>query len=168
MTATSYLPKELKNVVLSSMDKSDIGVVNDYNCRHLGGVAGNAGVFSNVKDLSLFIKNLLNGGGDLFSESTLNLAAQNHTHGMSESRGLGFVYNDEKYFRTGNFFPEGSIGHGGWTGQSVFTDLKSGLYAIILTDATLSTEKKFGVPQSDIVFEMIKNLHNCLKNDIKF
>ena len=35
-------------------------------------------------------------------------------------------------------FSEGSIGHCGHTGQSVFVDLKSGLYTVILSDATIS------------------------------
>jgi CubicO group peptidase (beta-lactamase class C family) len=166
MESTSFLPLRRENIVLSSLDEADIGRVNDYNCRYLGGVAGNAGVFSNVHDLTLFADMLLGGGKGLFSEETLTLASQNHTEGMSESRGLGFVYSDEKYERTGNLFPVGAIGHGGWTGQSVFADRKSGLYAIILTDATLSTDRKFGSANTEKVHEIMKNLHNLLKLDL--
>ena len=36
---------EKVNVVNSNYSEEDLGTVNDYNCRHLGGVAGNAGVF---------------------------------------------------------------------------------------------------------------------------
>ena len=168
MESTSFLPLRRENTVLTSLSETDIGRVNDYNCRYLGGVAGNAGVFSNVHDLTLFTDMLIKNGNGLFSEEILTQAAQNHTEGMSESRGLGFVYSDEKYERTGELFPKGAIGHGGWTGQSVFADRESGLYAIILTDATLSTERKFGSANTETVHEIIKNLHNLLKIDLDF
>ncbi len=55
-------------------------------------------------------------------------------------------------FVNSNLSPEetGSIGHCGHTGQSIFVDLKSGLYAIILSDMTISTDKKFGSENYDL------------------
>lgn len=35
-----------QNVINANDKESEKGLVNDYNCRHLGGVAGNAGIFS--------------------------------------------------------------------------------------------------------------------------
>ena len=76
------------------------------------------------------------------------------------------MYVDEKYNQTGRLFPKGSIGHCGHTGQSVFVDYKSGLYVIILSDATISTTKKYGEEKYDIVMKMREDIHNSLYKDI--
>ncbi len=106
-----------------------------------GGVAGNAGVFSNISDLTKYVGFLLNKGKPLIEENTFAQAVQNYTAGMSQSRGLGFLHVDERYEQTGGLFKNGAIGHCGHTGQSVFVDYRTGLYVIILSDATVSTVK---------------------------
>ena len=143
-----------------------VGLVNDYNCRHLGGVAGNAGLFSNLSDMAIYAKLLLANGTPLFSKALFTEVTKNHTEGMTESRGLGFVYVDGRYTQTGSLFPEGSFGHCGHTGQSVFVHPGSGLYAIILSDATVSTAKKYGHERYAEVIAMRRDLHNAIKMDI--
>ena len=59
---TTFLPKERHNIVNSNLDKEKIGIVNDYNCEFLGGIAGNAGLFSNVSDVTKYVKFLQNKG----------------------------------------------------------------------------------------------------------
>lgn len=167
MNKTCYLPLRQENMVNANIEEKDKGRVNDYNCQFLGGVAGNAGVFSNTSDLTKFVKMLLSGGEPLFSKEILEKAAQNYTENMSQARGFGFVYVDEKYPQTGKLMPIGSVGHGGWTGQSVFVDLKSGLYAIILTDSTLSAMKKFGGSDPEKIKKIRENLHNAIKKDLE-
>ena len=85
---------------------------------------------------------------------------------MSESRGLGFLYVDDNYKQTGNLFSQGSFGHCGHTGQSVFIDPKSGLYVIVLSDMTLSTIKKFGVDTYSEVICARENIHNSILKDL--
>lgn len=80
-------------------------ILFDNNCRYLGGVAGNAGLFSNLADLTRFAKMLLAKGAPLFLEKTFALAAQNHTKGMSAARGLGYLYVDARYKQTGGSVP---------------------------------------------------------------
>lgn len=109
---------------------------------------------------------LLNRGNPLISQETLNFACRNHTLGMSEARGVGFLYVDERYEQTGELFPIGAIGHCGHTGQSFFVDRKSGLYVIILSDATVSTVKKYGHEDYEKVIQMRKELHNAIKKDL--
>jgi CubicO group peptidase (beta-lactamase class C family) len=112
---------------------------------------------------------LQNKGEPLIKEETFLLATQNHTFGMSESRGLGFLYVDERYAQAGGLFENGAIGHCGHTGQSVFVDYRSGLYVIILSDATISTVKKYGSERYDEVVKMRARIHTaikrCLAND---
>jgi len=167
LESTGYLPEDKTNLVNANMDEEMRGVVNDYNCRYLGGVAGNAGVFSNIRDLTVFARFLIGKGASLFSEKTFELARKNHTPSMSEARGLGYVYVDERYPQTGGLFPVGSIGHCGHTGQSVFVHPESGLYAIILSDATLCAQKKYGAYDYAAIMGMRAEVHSAVAEDLK-
>lgn len=166
LSESSFLPQNRELAVNSNLSEEMRGAVNDYNCRHLGGVAGNAGLFSNILDVTKYVHFLQNKGATLISEQTFMLAAQNHTAGMKESRGLGFLYVDERYKQTGGLFADGAIGHCGHTGQSVFVDYRTGLYVIILSDATISTVKKYGKEHYDEVMDMRARLHSAIKCDL--
>lgn len=167
LACTTFLPKERDRAVNSNLSEEKRGVVNDYNCQFLGGVAGNAGLFSNLSDVTKYVRFLQNRGKPLIGESTFLLAAQNHTAGMSESRGLGFLYVDDRYKQTGGLFMPGAIGHCGHTGQSVFVDYHSGLYAVILSDATVSTARKYGREHYAEVMNMRARLHAAIKQDLQ-
>ena len=80
---------------------------------------------------------------------------------------LGFLYVDGRYKQNGGLFTEGAVGHVGHTGQSVFVDCNSGLYAIILSDATISTVKKYGKEHYDEVMAMRTNLHAAIKRHLQ-
>lgn len=166
MSATSYRPIHTDNCVNANISPEDKGTVNDYNCRFLGGVAGNAGVFSNISDLTKYVKMLLDFGAPIIDKNVFEISSRNHTENMSESRGLGFLYVDERYSQTGGLFDNGSIGHCGHTGQSLFVDLYSGLYVIILSDATLSVFKKLKEHNYNEVMKMRENIHRAIKLDL--
>lgn len=167
LTNTSFLPD--KNNIFVNANRGDewCGIVNDENSEFLGGVSGNAGLFSNIEDVSKYVQMLQNHGKPLISKEVFSKAIKNYTSTMSASRGLGFLYVDEKYKQTGTLFPKGSIGHCGHTGQSVFVDLKSGLYVIILSDATISTIKKYSHERYDEVVKMRENIHNAIHMDLQ-
>ena len=167
MNDTGYRPEKKDNLVNSNRDEALLGVVNDYNCRFLGGVAGNAGIFSNMADMTVFVDMLRRGGAPLFSEKTLDMASKNYTSGLGDGRGLGFLYVDENYPQTGGLFPTGSIGHCGHTGQSFFLNRESGLYVILLTDATVSTVRKYGKENYDEVKLMRERIHRAIHLDLQ-
>lgn len=166
MEYTSFLPKRELDIVNSNDSSEECGAVNDYNCRFLGGVAGNAGLFSCVRDIERYVGVLLSCGEPLFSKDIFLEAIKNYTPGMAEDRGLGFIYVGEKYEQTGGLFPLGSFGHIGHTGQSVFVDPKSGLYTVILSDARLCVNRKFGGAESDEVEKMRRDIHAAIKKDM--
>ena len=155
-----------KDAVNSNLSEAERGLVNDYNCRFLGGVAGNAGLFSNIDDITKYMLMLQKHGEPLVSRGTFDQAIMNHTEKMSQSRGLGFLYVDSKYSQTGRLFPKGSIGHCGHTGQSVFIDLKSNVYVIILSDATVTVEKRYGYNYEKVKL-LREKLHNAVDKDIR-
>jgi len=164
---TSFLPENRQNAVNSNLDEEKRGIVNDYNCQFLGGVAGNAGLFSTISDVTKYVRFLQNKGNPLVDEKTFLIAAQNYTESMRESRGLGFLYVDMRYSQTGGLFADGAIGHCGHTGQSVFVDYRTGLYVIILSDATICTVKKHGKEHYGEVKDMRARLHAAIKQDLK-
>ena len=166
MNESSYLPDRSLDIVNGNVLDGEEGLVADKNCRYLGGVCGNAGLFSNLNDVTKYTKTLLNYGAPLISKETFDVAIQNHTPNMIESRGLGFLYIDERYKQTGGLFPNGSIGHCGHTGQSIFVNLKTGLYVIVLSDATRSCYKKFTEDQYAKVKVFRHDLHQAIKLDL--
>ena len=157
---TGFLPKGT-DFVNANLSPEESGLVNDYNCRFLGGVAGNAGLFSDCADMERYVAFLLHGGRELLRPGTLYAATREHTpKGACEAFGWGFVYVDGRYKQTGTLFPRGSFGHCGHTGQSVFVDPASGRWALILSDATVSTVRACGAERYEEVKAFRKNLHD--------
>ena len=117
------------------------GVVHDENARFLGGVSGNAGVFSDLGDMVRFASMLACGGtcgGKRYlSPATLRAAGRNYTPGMEEHRGLGFHLPGPGSFH-GDLFPPESIG---FTGTSLIVDPASGLYVVLLSNRVHPTRE---------------------------
>lgn len=155
MTATGYLPfgnNENKpdchaaSTELSSIHRYYIrGHVHDENAHFLGGVSGNAGVFSSLADMIQFAQMLSlrggipasAGGGRLLSRRIFDLAIQDYTPGLNESRGLGFQLRPPlpRLSAAGDLFAYGSYGHTGFTGTSLYVDAETGVWAVLLTNA---------------------------------
>lgn len=51
--------------------------------------------------MTVYAKTLAAGGAPLFSKEIFALATQNHTERMAESRGLGYLYVDDRYTQAG-------------------------------------------------------------------
>ena len=166
MSSTTFLPDRARDIVNANPTPEACGLVNDYNCRHLGGVCGNAGLYSNLEDMTRFVHAMLRRGAPLFSREVYDAATENLTPGMRESRGLGFLVVDDRYFQTRALFPNGSIGHCGHTGQSVFWNVDSGLYVIVLSDATATVQKKYGAERYELVMRMRADLHAAIREDL--
>ena len=167
MSLSCFHPDPTADIVNANLADGERGLVNDYNCRYLGGACGNAGLFSNLEDVTRYAKMLISRGAPILSERVFSLAAKNYTPHCAESRGLGFLYVDGGYEQTGGLFPEGSIGHCGHTGQSVFADPRSGLYVIVLSDATASMMRKYGRENYQAVMNMRRDLHSAIQKDLE-
>ena len=111
-----------------------VGEVHDENAHFLGGVAGNAGLFSTASDLARFCKMLINGGGDVLSPESVRMMATPHTRGLNESRGIGWIV-----------LPEGTLYHSGFTGTAMWIDLKRRAAAILLTNRVHPDATKEGI-----------------------
>lgn len=114
------------------------GEVQDPTAYRMGGVAGNAGLFSTADDLAIFAKMLLAGGTSngrriLTPASVANLSAPQAILGDSTLRGLGWDIRSPYSKEHNAGFPEGSFGHTGYTGTSIWINPKSQSFLIILT-----------------------------------
>ncbi len=113
------------------------GEVHDPRARLLGGVAGNAGLFSTAADLALICRMLLHdgtlGGRRFLKSSTVELMWEPSSDGRG-SRTLGWDLSSPYSRAMAPFFPMGSIGHVGFTGTAVWIDPPSGAYLILLTN----------------------------------
>lgn len=111
------------------------GRVHDENAFFLGGVSGNAGIFSNLDDCITFAAMLSNRGKGFLSKEIFEAAVTNHTPKFTEHRGLGFQLVNSLY------------GHNGFTGTSIYVDGNNDVYAILLTNRVHPTRdnlKLFG------------------------
>ena len=112
------------------------GRVHDPIARALGGVGGNAGLFSTADDLAKFCQMMLFGGiyerVRIFQPETVALMTSGD-NSFDGKRALGWDL-DSPYTVRGEL-PLGSWGHTGFTGTSVWCDPKTGAFVILLTNA---------------------------------
>ncbi len=110
------------------------GTVHDENARFLRGISANAGVFSDIHDTARYAAMLATGGGNYLSPATMKRAITNYTPGHDTHRGLGFHLAGLPGSFFGDFMPDASFGHTGFTGTSLVVDPTTGFYAALLTN----------------------------------
>lgn len=111
-----------------------VGEVHDENAHFLGGVAGNAGLFSTATDLMKFSKMLIDGGNDILSPESVNMISAIQTSGLNESRGIGWI-----------ILPDGTLYHTGFTGTAIWINLEHNISATLLTNRVHPDATKEGI-----------------------
>ncbi|MEO8880126.1 MAG: serine hydrolase [Gemmatimonadaceae bacterium] len=109
------------------------GEVHDENAYALGGVAGHAGLFSTASDLSIFAQMILEGGEYKGVRIVSDSAVKLFTTRAAGSRALGWAMADGQW-GSGRFMSEGSFGHVGYTGTSLWIDPDREMFVILLTN----------------------------------
>lgn len=159
-------PKLFSNIVPTSYnfitDSYLIGRVNDPLAEQLGGVAGNAGLFSDANDLSIFAQMMLNQGNyqgkEIFKASTIRLFTERANLVANSSRALGWdtAFNPASVtvpkpsgklqhcgrscseaidqFTAGLYIDSEAYGHTGYTGTSLWISPKHGIFVLLLTN----------------------------------
>lgn len=115
------------------------GYVHDEGAAFMGGISGNAGLFSNANDLAKLYQMWLNkgeyGGEEYLSEKTWQLFTK--TKSATSRRGLGF---DKPEMRTNKSSPTSAsapasvYGHTGFTGTCFWIDPDNDLIFIFLSN----------------------------------
>jgi len=143
MTDTGYLPPAAKLPRIAPTEvvngKPYRGVVHDPTARHMGGVAGHAGLFTTAPDLARYARMLLDLGSlegvRIFKPDTVELMTSVQSPpSIKARRGLGWDIDSAYSGPRGRLFPLGSYGHTGWTGTSLWIDPFSQTFVIFLSN----------------------------------
>jgi CubicO group peptidase (beta-lactamase class C family) len=140
------------------------GTVHDPLARLMAGVSGNAGLFSNAHDLSIYCRMLLNGGvwkrGRILSSEAVALLTSEQAYG----RAYGFDVNSSYSWVKGSYAPKEAFCHTGYTGTSIVCDPASKTFVIILTNRVHpkddGTTKPVRSKVADIVFSSLQESLN--------
>jgi CubicO group peptidase (beta-lactamase class C family) len=141
MRDTQYNPPESLKPRIAPTETEDFrggqvwGVVHDETAWVLGGVSGNAGIFSSARDLAVFVQMLLNGGsyGDVQLLKPSTVARWTARQRPDASRALGWD-TPSPNSSAGQFFSLRSFGHTGFTGTSIWADPEQDLFVVLLTN----------------------------------
>lgn len=129
MTSTMFCPSQsFIERCLPTEIKKDRGLIkgtaHDGNAHFLGGIAGHAGLFSTVNDLSNYMQMILNKGvfndQRIFNEETLKLLRTNLTRELNGNRSLGWLVNQDLEFS--DLASKDALYHTGFTGTSALID----------------------------------------------
>lgn len=146
MTSSCYNPPFYRrgNIAATSIinGKPNRGTVHDPIAAAMGGVSGNAGVFSTAEDLANFCRMTLNQGTfkgrRILSPQSAAMLTTDITHG----RAYGFDVNSKSHsWIKGDCFGDKAYCHSGYTGTSIVCDPQSGLFVIILTNRVHPADK---------------------------
>jgi CubicO group peptidase (beta-lactamase class C family) len=160
MKHTSFNPQDSWKRDIAAAEVTDgrplRGTVHDPLAKLMDGLSGNAGLFSNAYDLSIYCRMLLNGGKwhgkRILSSESVKLLTTARTHG----RACGFDVNSTYAWVKGSYAPEQAYCHTGYTGTSIVCDPVSKIFIIILTNRVHpnddGTTKPVRIKISDIVF----------------
>ncbi|HET7234292.1 MAG TPA: serine hydrolase domain-containing protein [Longimicrobium sp.] len=146
MRSTTYWPGEgCGRCAPTSREMGDPfrGHVHDPIARRLGGISGNAGLFSTVHDLARFA-GMLASGGELdgvrvLRASTIRQFTQRQPG--TGTRALGWdTPGSPGNSMFGSRVSTNSFGHTGYTGTSIWIDPDLGTWVVLLTNRTYDTE----------------------------
>jgi CubicO group peptidase (beta-lactamase class C family) len=109
------------------------GIVHDENAYRLGGVAGHAGMFSTIRDLSRFSKAILSPQSkSVLSERAIILMSSMQWRDADGEYGLGWDRKQSRYMN--GLDDADAIGHTGFTGTSMVISPAGGATMILLSN----------------------------------
>ena len=107
------------------------GETHDGNSHHFGGTAGNAGLFATARAVFRIARGWVD--GSLLPQAIVDDAIRNHTAGLNENRGLGWLLSAPDHVATKMLSPR-AFGHTGFTGTSVWIDPDRDRIMVLLTN----------------------------------
>lgn len=148
MNSTRFNPEGVSRALAARIPPTEIDTVynrgtvhrqvHDERAWYLEGIAGHAGLFSSVQDMSRFAFMILNGG--LFSgQQILSPETISYFTGPRSTvnhRGLGFDRKSEGFSTAGQRTGPNTFGHLGFTGTSIWMDPDEQIAILLLTNRT--------------------------------
>ncbi|MEO1263624.1 MAG: serine hydrolase [Bacteroidota bacterium] len=172
LTYNPYLKFDKQEIVPTERDRvwrKDLihGFVHDPSAALMGGVGGNAGLFSNAEDLAVLFEVLANdgeyGGIQYFDQHTINKFT---TAKYGNHRGLGFDKPTPRKYQTySRKTPASTFGHNGFTGTCVWIDPENDLVYVFLSNRihpSTSNKKIFVEGVRKRIHDVVYNSFNSL------
>ena len=136
------------------------GIVHDERAWQLNGVAGHAGLFSSAEDLGIFSQMMIDygffGGRRYSTRSDIEQFTSKQQLPKGSDRAIGWDTPSKGKSSAGVYFSEGSFGHTGFTGTSIWIDPNKRIAIILLTNRVHPTRKRGGMMQ------VRKKFHNAV------
>ena len=151
------------------------GYVHDEMAAVLGGVSGNAGLFSTANDLAKVMQMYLQlgyyGGKQYVSAATIKEFTKVQFPNSSNRRALGFdkpnpgIRGQKNKFPAADASPE-SYGHTGFTGTFVWMDPENQLLFIFLSNRVYPSRSHSGISDLNIRPAMHQAIYNAIKKGL--
>lgn len=127
-------------------NKELLGLVNDDNCRSIGGVAGHAGLFGTANAVVTVIEMLLKMYEGRNSHPGLSFTSVRKRLQDSHDRWvMGFDTPTGENSSSGRYFSKETLGHLGFTGTSFWMDCRQKVGIVLLTNRVLCSEDLKGI-----------------------
>jgi uncharacterized protein YbbC (DUF1343 family)/CubicO group peptidase (beta-lactamase class C family) len=170
MKDTGFKPARAMHDRLAPTKWIGIGRVHDPTANRMGGVAGNAGLFSTADDLAIFAQALLTGESNQKARILSSLMVEKMTTpqsppGKMPLRGLGWDLDSPFCSNRTELFPAGSYGHKGYTGTGIWIDPVSQTYIIILTNRVYPSEKGDADPLRTQIISLVGEMLGPLSEE---
>ena len=148
------------------------GIVHDPSAMMLGGIAGNAGLFSTAIDMAKLMYMLQERGHSnktgsfVLKPTTVDLFSKIQVGPTKKGyRGLGFDKPNGKEGNKSNVFdgaPNSLFGHSGYTGTWAWCDPANGITFVFLSNRTYPTELNKKITQQGFRGELLKAVYERL------
>jgi len=164
MKNTTYNPpvSREKDIAATQIVKEKLlrGTVHDPLAQLMAGISGNAGLFSNAYDLSIYCHMLLNNGTWNGRRVLSPEAVTMLTTAQAYDRAFGFDVNSSYSSVKGSYTSKKAFCHTGYTGTSIVCDPVSEVFVIILTNRVHPNDEGAAKPVrtkvADIVFSSLQ------------
>lgn len=176
MNSTRFNPELAGRALASRIPPTEIDTVynrgtvhrkvHDERAYFLDGVAGHAGLFSSVQDMTRFAYMMLN-GGVLAGQQILSPETISYYTGQRSpvnQRGLGFDRKSEGFSTAGQLTGLNTYGHLGFTGTSMWIDPDDEIAIILLTNRTWPN-RSYGRRISEIRASIADTVMNSIQRN---
>lgn len=147
------------------------GYVHDEGAAFMGGIGGNAGLFSNANDLAKLYQMLLNegvyGGERYLSEKTCKLFTS--TKSSNSRRGLGFDKPEMRTNKSGPTSlstPASAYGHTGFTGTCFWIDPENNLIYIFLSNRVNEKRTHSNISKLKIRERIQEEIYKAMRGEV--
>ncbi|HET6559844.1 MAG TPA: serine hydrolase, partial [Prolixibacteraceae bacterium] len=151
------------------------GFVHDEMAALMGGVSGNAGLFSSANDLAkvmqMYLQSGYYGGKQYISPSTIQEFTKAPVLDLKNRRALGFDRPDPGVKGMKNKFPAAdaspaSYGHTGFTGIFTWADPENELLFIFLSNRVYPTRRNSGISDLNIRPAMHQAVYDAIRKGL--